>query len=358
MLSALRFTARPDPILVPDAAPTFTDPLTGEPTAWMAKDVFNPAAIVRKGKVHLLFRAEDHRPNVAGTSRLGLAVSEDGERYRVEPEPVLFPDHDVMRRYEWPGGVEDPRVVETEDPESGKRGYLMTYTAFDGAMARLATATSPDLRTWTKHGLAFSGAYEHRWSKSGALVCRMGESAPVATRIGGVYWMIWGEGDLYAATSENLTDWTPIEYEANANSLLHHDGERWHAAHLPGTPAPAPIARPRRGRYDSALVEPGPFALLTTEGIELIVNGASGDPRTYAPGLILLDPEDPTAVLRRDTEPFLRPERLHELAGQVPSVLFVNGLCRHNGRWLLPYGGGDSLIGLAAANDAVAGESG
>ena len=126
--------------------------MRGEPVAWEAKDVFNPAAIVRDGLVHLIYRAEDRVGRFAGTSRLGLAVSEDGISFSREPAPVLYPDRDAHQAQEWEGGCEDPRVVELPD-----KTYLLTYTAYDGRVARLMVATSPDLRSWTKHGLAFRG---------------------------------------------------------------------------------------------------------------------------------------------------------------------------------------------------------
>jgi predicted GH43/DUF377 family glycosyl hydrolase len=106
---------------------TFDCPLQQRPIAWEAKDVFNPAAVVRGGLVHLLYRAEDHDGNLAGTSRVGLALSADGVSFPLSTRrttPVLFPDQDPYQRLEWQGGIEDPRVVES--PEGL---YVMTYTA-------------------------------------------------------------------------------------------------------------------------------------------------------------------------------------------------------------------------------------
>ena len=353
-MTDLRFVAREAPILGPTSAPSFDCPIVRRPIAWAAKDVFNPAAVVRDGIVHLLFRAEDADSPVKGTSRIGLATSEDGETYTVAAEPVLYPDRDEMLRYEWPGGVEDARIVEIEG------GYHMTYTAFDGQMARLAIATSPDLRTWTKHGLAFEGEWRNRWSKSGAVLARLEGDRVVATRIAGKYWMYFGEGELFLATSDDLIAWDVVEFESGANRLLRNGGPDgwWEHVDLPGSPAAYPVARPRAGRFDAELVEPGPFALLTDQGIELAYNGAGGGigvpgqaKGSYAPGWLVFDPLDLSAVIRRSTEPFLTPERPMETQGQYPNVIFLNGLCRFRGRWLMPYGAGDSQIGLAVADE-------
>ena len=133
-----------NPILIPSAKEKFTCPITNTSVAWSEKNVLNPAALVKDGKVYLLYRSQD----IAMTSRIGLAVSDDGLHFSKLPEPVLFPAKDSMKKYEWKGGVEDPRIVETENGE-----YILTYTSYDGKTARLCMATSKDLQHWTKQGL-------------------------------------------------------------------------------------------------------------------------------------------------------------------------------------------------------------
>src|SRR5262245_43081259 len=181
-----------NPCLTPTTSATFICPVRQPTVAWEAKDVFNPAAVVRDGKVYLLYRAEDTVGRFAGTSRIGLAESADGRSFTRRPEPVLYPDNDFMNVYEWEGGCEDPRIVEDEQGR-----YYLTYTAFDGRLARLAVAVSTDLVHWEKHGLAFGrtsgGKYADVWSKSGAIICRRAGDRLIATRINGSYWMYWGE---------------------------------------------------------------------------------------------------------------------------------------------------------------------
>jgi predicted GH43/DUF377 family glycosyl hydrolase len=327
-----------NPILGPDRASTFECPVRGAAVRWQEKDVLDPAAVVRDGKVHLLFRAEDSLGRLAGTSRIGLATSEDGAFFTRRAEPVLYPEVDFMHPYEWEGGCEGPRVVEREDGT-----YVMTYTAFDGAVARLAVATSRDLVHWTKHGLAFGQADGGRWkdlrSKSGAIVSRLDSRGRlVAARVRGRYWMYWGESDVFAATSDDAVAWTPVE--------------RVDAA---GNRAFAVVIAARRGRFDSALVEPGPPAILTERGILLLYNGANarahGDPSlpdgAYAGGQALLDPLHPTSVLARATDPFFRPPAALEGEGQTGRVTFLQGLAFFQGRWLLYYGMADPGIGVA-----------
>src|SRR5580658_4939259 len=162
----MTFTRAGGTVVSADPSLTFDCPVTGAPVRWAAKDVFNPGGVVRDGRVHLLVRAEDAVGRYRGTSRIGLATSDDGVRFTVEPEPVLFPADDEWQAWEWPGGCEDPRVVESPDG-----GYVCLYTAFDGKGACLSVATSDDLLVWHKHGPAFAGTlHARRWSKSGAIV--------------------------------------------------------------------------------------------------------------------------------------------------------------------------------------------
>ena len=102
-----------NPVLQPGTG-SFMDPIRKEKVSWEEKDVFNPAIVVRDGKVYMLYRAQDKVGQPAGTSRIGLAESTDGFHFTRHPSPVLYPAEDAQKKYEWEGGCEDPRVVEDE----------------------------------------------------------------------------------------------------------------------------------------------------------------------------------------------------------------------------------------------------
>jgi predicted GH43/DUF377 family glycosyl hydrolase len=319
-----------NPVLTPDDEQRFDCPVRKERVRWEEKDVFNPAAVVRDGDVWLLYRAQDQVGKPDGTSRIGLARSDDGLRFRKEDRPVLYPDNDPMRTFEWEGGCEDPRVVRRSDGL-----YVMTYTAYDGKIARLALASSRDLRSWQKHGLVLTDArYRDLWSKSGAIVCERKGNDVVARKVQGKYWMYFGDTDLFLATSDDLIVWTPVE---------NRKGEL------------VSVMQPRRGSFDSKLVEPGPFALITKKGILLLYNaandGRNGDKNlpdmTYAVGQALFSNKDPQKLIARSNRYFLYPERPYEIAGQVSNVVFLEGMAWFKGRWLLYYGTADSRIAVA-----------
>ncbi len=172
---------------------------------------------MRNGKVYMLYRAQDNIGKPAGTSRIGLATSKDGMHFMRFHQPVLFPEEDEEKKYEWEGGCEDPRVVEDE---SGN--YFMTYTAFDGTTARLMVAFSKDLEHWDKKGPAFADAYAgkylDKWSKSGSIVSRYDKGKIIATKVNGKYWMYWGDQNIWAATSDDLVNWTLCGNRINGDS--------------------------------------------------------------------------------------------------------------------------------------------
>jgi len=335
-----------NPILKPSAHLTFRDPITDSVLKWEERNVLNPTAVVRGDSIYLLYRAQD----LNGTSRIGMAVSADGLRFTKKASPVFFPDKDTMKVYEWNykkseaptensedcyfcyfDGVEDPRIVESDD---GK--YFMTYTAYDGKTARLAIASSPDLIHWTKHGLVLSDEkYRDTWSKAGAIVSELNGNKIIAKKIHGKYWMYFGDTSLFVATSEDLINWDIAENEESKQMIS--------------------VMHPRMGRFDSRLVEPGPYALVKDEGILLIYNGSNaanfndpGLPKfTYAAGQALFDKDEPYKLIDRLENYFIHPDKDYEKVGEVNEVCFVEGLVYFKNKWFLYYGTADSKIAVA-----------
>lgn len=333
---------------------------------WAAKDIFNPGGIVHDGRIHLLVRGEDTTGRYAGTSRIGLAVSDDGVAFTLDDEPVIAPGDPRWDPWEAAGGCEDPRVVASPDG-----GYVCYYTGFDGKVGTLMVATSDDLRDWMKHGPAFSDTpWARRSSKSGSVVTEVAAGRLVASRVEGKFRMFWGEGVGYAATSDDLIHWDPVTFDATADRYLSWatgdsgengdtDGNEgtWNIHRVPGQEVLRPVLFPRPGRFDSLLVEPGPPALRTAEGIVLIYNGANhwegGDPSvpplSYQPGQALFDPRDPLSPIARTTEPTIRATTVGASSGQVANVCFAQALVLFDDTWWLYYGMADSEIGCARA---------
>ncbi len=326
-----------NPILGPDSSGVFFCPVLKKNVQWAKADVFNPAAIIRDNKVYLLYRAEDNPKAMLGgrTSRIGLAVSDDGIHFTKFDKPVIYPEPGVVSGTDFPGGCEDPRIVETADGR-----YVVVYTAWNGKTARLSVAVSRDLMKWEKKGPAFSKAYKGKykdiWSKSGSIITAFKNGKPLALRINGKYWMYWGEQFINLAWSDNMVDWYPLE---DKNGKLKR------------------IVETRAGRFDSDLTECGPPAVVTDKGIVLLYNGKNATTEKadislpkgmYSVGQIIFDPKDPAKVLSRSDQPFLQPSLPHEITGQYKAgTTFAEGLIWFREKWFLYYGTADSFVGLA-----------
>lgn len=277
---------------------------------------FNPSVVKKDGEYVMLYRAQDRQ----GASSLGYATSRDGIHFTRRATPVMTGEVP----YEKGGGVEDPRLQKIGDT------YYLTYTGYnnvDGAAAdkkdaQLCLATSTDLLHWQRRGIilpAYQGQWNVNWTKSGAIV---------PEKINGKYWMYYlgdakNQGSqMGLASSDDLLHWTDV---------LDH-----------------PVLASRPGTFDSKVVEPGPAPILLPEGIFLIYNGAD-DHLLYSTGWVLFDKKDPTRVLARSQHSIFKPEKEWEKVGQVPNVVFVEGLIRDDQQWLFYYGAADKHVGVATA---------
>ncbi|MBC9796418.1 glycoside hydrolase family 130 protein [Sinomicrobium weinanense] len=328
-----------NPVLSPIDSTSFFSEMNRKDVAWESNDVFNPAAAVMGDSIYVLYRAEDKSGVGIGerTSRIGLASSVNGTEMYRDGKPVIYPENDAQKSYEWPGGCEDPRVAMTEEGI-----YVMLYTQWNKEVPRLGVATSTNLRDWTKHGPAFEEAYQGKYrdmaTKSAALLTELKDGKLVISKVDGHYFMYWGERHVYAATSENLTDWKPLEDENGELRIL---------------------MSPRVHYFDSQLTECGPPAIKTDKGIVLMYNGKNlagedGDKNytsnSYCAGQALFDAENPVKLLARLDKPFLVPTASFEKSGQYPAgTIFIEGLVYFKDQWFLYYGCADSRVGVVVS---------
>jgi predicted GH43/DUF377 family glycosyl hydrolase len=287
----------------------------------------------------VLYRAEDDSGTMQigmHTSRLGLAESSDGIHFTRSATPVFYPAEDSQKDREWPGGVEDPRIVESEDGT-----YVLTYTQWNRKTYSVGIATSRDLLHWTKYGPAFASAEHGKYAelkyKSAGIVTQLKQGRLTAARIQGKYWMYWGEGSIHLADSTDLIHWSPVE-----------DGQG----------KPLELLRPRSGHFDSTFPETGPPPVLTKDGIVVIYNGKNategGDPQlgpsAYAAGEALFAANNPSHLIGQTSPPVLKPEMPYEKTGQYAAgTTFAEGLVYFHDQWLLYYGCADSLVAVAMA---------
>lgn len=304
--SVLLWPVTEDTILYPWIRVSSHPIISPQGNGWESAGTFNPAVVRQRGKLVMLYRAQDKQ----GTSRLGYAESSDGLHFTRRPEPVLSPEAE----YEKDGGVEDPRLVQFGDT------YYLTYTGYNKKDAQLCLATSTDLIHWQRQGVilpAYKGHWNVGWTKSGAIV---------PEKIDGKYWM------YFLGTSADKNDQMGLAFSTD---LVH-----WIEA------TDVPVLPRRAGQFDSRVVEPGPSPILTKDSIVLVYNAAD-DKLVYRTAIAVFDRKDPRKLILRSQQPVFFPEKDWEKVGQVPNVVFVEGMAENATHYLFYYGAADKYIGMA-----------
>lgn len=291
---------------------------------WEEAYVYNASAIVIDDRVYLLYRAQDENKTLS----VGLAWLDDGYKFKRYHKPIIYP----TESYEFPGGCEDPRIV--RDPILKR--FIVTYTAYDGYLARLCVAESMDLFTWRKYppiikddnfneianGLDGNQFIRHAWLKSGAIF--------VERHKDGHYYMIWGESGFYLAKSKDLVHWTIADNYTIGKF-------NWQDRLI--EPGPAPIKMDTGNRHQNYYIL---FYNSSTIG------GGPYPKGTYTISQMLVDYDNikdgPVARLEK---PILVPEDANEVNGQVDKVVFTEGVVQFKGKWFLYYGQGDSKLAVA-----------
>ena len=300
---------------------------------WESEAVFNPAAFVDHGRVHLFYRAMGGD----GVSRIGYASSADGVNFdERSPEPVydwgpgFTPPSAPKRRYlplsyntdlyasggGW-GGCEDPRAVVIEEH------VYMTFGIFESwqSMRLGVTALSrEDLKSrqwcWIKHVTMSPKNETHK------------------------NWVLFPEKfhGKYAILHA-LTPTISIEYVDDL-------------AHLEKKPIKSNNHRSgRKGSWDAFVRGVAAPPIRTEAGWLLFYHGMNpSEPGVgYRVGAMLLDLDDPTRVLYRSSEPVLEPKEWYENDWK-PGVVYASGAVVFGDDLILYYGGGDKYIAAAKAN--------
>ncbi len=319
---ALPFTRAPEnPILSPNAS-----------NWWEADAVFNPAALLADGRVHLFYRAMGHD----GVSRIGYASSADGIHFDERltypvyapikgfgiPHEPAGPGTEVYDPANYPSGggwagCEDPRAVQIDDK------IYMTFVAFDGwGFVRMAMTSLP-----VQH------LRKRRW--------------------------FWSAPAFLSKPNEVHKNWVFFPERINGKyAVLHtispeiriHYVDRLEDFEDEGTFVESTYQRSgRKDHWDNWVRGAGAPPLKTPEGWLLFYHAMDrNDPDKYKVGAMLLDLHDPTKILYRSPEPLLSPDEWYENDWK-PGVVYVCGAAIIDGNLLLYYGGGDKYIAAAQA---------
>lgn len=309
-----------------------------EGSYWESEGVFNPAAVMHGGRVHLFYRALG--PD--GVSRVGYASSKDGinfdNRY---PHPVYMPENvtEDQRKHHlytsparlaydralyasgggW-GGCEDPRAVQIDD-----RIYL-TLNTFNGWHSMRVGFTSIDEEDFKNK--------KWNWDKF-AYLSRPGDRQKnwvlFPEKIHGKFAIFHNldKGDpsrVHIAYLDKLDmHKTPNQDEAPDPQLLPDHMVSWH------------------NRTRSASAPP----VKTKYGWLLFYHAMSpGEHHRYKLGAMLLDPKDPQRILYRSNYPILEPDMWYENDWK-PGIIYASGAVVKGDTLYIYYGGGDKHIGVA-----------
>ena len=257
-----------------------------------------------EGRLRLL---EDHvatRTQARRTIGLMRGIADRSYSVRFENgaplnERVLLPETKSESN-----GMEDARFVRFVEDDASVT-YYATYTAYNGTDIRQQLLETKDFLQFSSSPMVGAAAA----NKGLALFPR---------RIGG----------RFAALSRSDRESNTITFSKSP-----HHWEEGLACQVPTRPWEVV----QLGNCGSPL---------ETEMGWLVLTHGVGPMRTYNIGAILLDLEDPTRIIGQLREPLISPAH-DEQDGYVPNVVYSCGALIHADTLILPYGIGDSAIGVA-----------
>ncbi len=260
---------------------------------WESKYVFNPG-VIHDGEIfHMLYRAQG--PDMV--SRFGYAVSKDGISFNRMTNPVLEPESSDEVY-----GVEDPRITFIDG------SYHVCYTIFSPENIKVALAVTDNFIVWKKKGIILN--------------CFEKDAALLPEKIGNKYVLFFSiEPEMYLSFSEDKLNWEK----------------------------PQKIASPRKDKWDNRSIGIAGVPIKTPYGWLAFYYGSENAVKPiYRLGLMLLDIENPSRVLKRSSAPVMEPVASWEISGGVPYVVYSCAALDIGNDYYVYYGGADSSIGMAS----------
>ncbi len=216
---------------------------------------------------------------LTGISHLRVARSRNGVDFKIDANPTLMPS-----TYEECYSIEDARITQIGDT------YYVYYVAVaDFGFSTILLKTT-DFIKFERIGNIFPGVNK--------------DVAIFPEKINGSYAALHRpDTGLFA---------NPSMWLAYSPDLVH-----WGRYSL--------LMQPRAGKWDSSRIGAGTVPLKTEKGWLEIYHGADENHR-YSLGVLLLDADDPSKILYRDSKPILEPAMDYETDGFFKDVVFTNGM--------------------------------
>jgi beta-1,4-mannooligosaccharide/beta-1,4-mannosyl-N-acetylglucosamine phosphorylase len=296
--------------------------LTSEDIPYESKLVYNAGVTKFRNRYVMVFRNDhgfDERTKKAPHFQLGVAYSDDGVEWQVEPEPILEPDDpEIMGNY-------DARLTVLEDrcyityTQHTRHGYRATIAVTDDFQSfEILHRTVPDNRNVVLFPEKIDGRY-----------VRLERPFPVYSRERVDLFDIW------------ISDSPDLAYWGNSDLLLRLED--------------VPFANEKLGA--------GSPPVRTDRGWLVIFHAVDTDltrgkhgweekwQKRYVGGAMLLDLENPRKVIGVSKTPLLVPEAPYEVGGGFRNnVVFPTGLIvEDSGEVKIYYGAADTVVCLASA---------
>jgi len=306
--------------------------------------VLNPAAIREGNSVHMFYRAV----STGNHSSIGYCRLEGpltvAERWQ---KPFMIPESNYESQ-----GVEDPRIVKIDDL------YYMTYTAYDGANALGALATSKDIVHFDRQGIIVPTI---TYAEFVSLVERAGKVKENYYRDQKFYSheadpekvLLWDKNVVFFPRRINgklvfLHRIRPGIQIVAVTSLAELTKEFWrnYFINLQDHIVLEPIYQ-HESRYTGSGCPP----IETEHGWLLIYHGAEETERGLvysACAAALMDIENPTKVIARLPYALFTPELKWEIKGEVSNVVFPTGTALFGDTLYIYYGAADKRIACAS----------
>lgn len=308
--------------------------LSEDDVPWDCMSVFNAGVCKWDDGYCMLFRTDSGTKEqpVSRMTRIGLARSQDGYKWEVDPEPVF--DQTKMR--EWLADVYDDRFGDEElvriyDPRITLiEGDIYLCFALDTKHGvRGGVARSKDFRNWELLNISLP---ENR------------NMVLFPEKVNGKFIRLDRPFPLYLRKTESFDIWMSES----------PDGVLWGNHKL--------LLGAEEVAYGNAKIGPGAPPIKTEKGwlttFHAVVHHPDHDLGTwaknrtwhkeYVAGLMLLDLENPAKVIGMTKEPLLKSEVDYETEGFRGSVIFPGGFILEDDQTVkMYYGAADTVVALA-----------
>lgn len=295
--------------------------LSADDIPYSSNLVFNAGVAKYQGKYVMLFRNDygyTEEKGFAGTN-IGLAFSDDGLNWEVQPSPCFqMKDDEIYRVY-------DPRITVIDgkcyvcfamDTKHGIRGGIAVtedFQKFD-----ILSLTVPDNRNMVLFPEKIGGKY-----------VRLERPFPVYGRYGKEIFDIW------------MSDSPDLVYWGNSKLVLGTENVPYSNSKI------GPAAPPIKTSHGW---------LTTFHSVDIDDSrGKNGWEafwkKRYVAGIMLLDLNDPSKIVGISDKPLIAPEEEYERQGFRNDVIFPGGMIlEDNGEVKIYYGAADTVECLATAH--------